>query len=554
MKKLYAIIIIAFVTLRMNAQPIPVSLHPDVSISLLMNVNLQATRIDRDPITGELYYATASGDIYKIVRPAAGLPYDTLIADTNLHGVTYVQGMCFHDSSIYISGNIHAFTPMTSGIVSRGRLQPDGSRIWNVVAISEPYETADYFDHLFSGSIVNPTGDSIYINSGARGDHGEIQTRYGLYSNIRNKALTSCILKIPIDADSLIIPDDSLALDAANLVLCRGIRNTYDFAYNSLGDLFGSENSGDRDMDDELNWIRPGHHYGFPWVMGQAYNPQQFAGFDSSADIMINHTSTSWLQGFFTNDSLFPQIPPGLTLTAPCLNYGPDGDQFRDSTNGMIMDASDLGIAVSSFTAHRSPLGLVFDTDSILNGQFRGSGFVTCYTRGDSSYAGYSTLLAPLADPGEDILHLEMVKDSLADNYTFHATRIAGGFPHPVDMVLDSNVLYLIEVSYGGTASLWAITLPSFNVSVGENNEFNAGVYPNPANEELLISCQSSRAMETNFTLATLEGKQVMNKMISSSSVETHQSIDTSTLPAGLYLATFSSSVGSKTIRISIIH
>ena len=153
------------------------------------------------------------------------------------------------------------------------------------------------------------------------------------------------ILKIPVDGDSLILPDDSIALDTLGLILCRGIRNTYDFAYNGTGDLFGAENSGDRDADDELNWIQSGHHYGFPWVMGDSYNPQQFAGFDSSADVMINHASTSYVQGFFTNDPAFPQQPGGLTLTKPCLNYGPDGDRFRDSTNGMIMDASDLAIA-----------------------------------------------------------------------------------------------------------------------------------------------------------------------------------------------------------------
>ncbi|MBK6397573.1 MAG: hypothetical protein IPF75_04740 [Bacteroidetes bacterium] len=37
-------------------------------------------------------------------------------------------------------------------------------------------------------------------------------------------------------------------------------------------------------------------------------------------------------------------------MTKPCINYGPDADQFRDSTNGMIMDASDLAIGMHSFT------------------------------------------------------------------------------------------------------------------------------------------------------------------------------------------------------------
>ena len=549
----YALLIVVF-NLQSFAQPNPVSFRPDVTINHVMDVNLTATRLDKDPITGELYYSTVSGNIYKIVRPFAGAAYDTLVADSNLHLVTYVQGMCFHDSSLFISGNQTASTPLTRGVVARGRLQPNGSRIWNIVALSDPYETADYFDHLFSGSIINSTGDSIYICSGARGDHGEIQTRYGLYPGIRNKSLTSCILKIPIDGDSLIIPDDSVALDNLNLVLCRGIRNTYDFAYNGNADLFGAENSGDRDMDDELNWIRSGRHYGFPWIMGSTFNPQQFPGFDSSADVMINHTCTSWQQGFFTNDSLFPAIPNGLTFTEPCKNYGPDGDQFRDSTNGMIKDASDLGISVSSFTAHRSPLGLVFDTDSILDGGFRGTGFVTCYTRGDSAFTGYSTLLAPFGDPGEDILHLEMTKDLNGENYSFQSTRIAGGFPHPVDMVLDSNVLYLIQVSYGGTASLWSITLPGFNVGVGAHPISAFSLYPNPTNDFLNCKFQSKDSKIISFTIYDLLGNKVIQENIQPVIGENKVTINVTELTSGFYVARVTSLAESQVIKFSILH
>ncbi|MBK6397574.1 MAG: hypothetical protein IPF75_04745 [Bacteroidetes bacterium] len=49
---------------------------------------------------------------------------------------------------------------------------------------------------------------------------------------------------------------------------------------------------------------------------------------------------------------------------------------------------------------------MVFDRDSILDSEFRGHGFITCYTRGDSTLAGGSTLMSPFGDPGEDILHL----------------------------------------------------------------------------------------------------------------------------------------------------
>lgn len=531
----------------------PVSLRPDIIVNHVLDVNLQVTRMDLDPISHDLFYATTGGNIYRVMQPFGGPAYDTLVADSNFHGVTYVQGFCFRDSSMYVSGNLTSNTPLTRGIVSRGKLQPDGSWLWNVVAISEAYETADYFDHLFSGTIVNTTGDSIYVTSGSRGDHGEEQTRYGLYSGIRNKPITSVILKIPVDGDSLILPDDSTALDTLGLILCKGIRNTYDFAYNGDGDLFGAENSGDRDMDDELNWIRSGHHYGFPWVMGDAYNPQQFAGFDSSADVMINHTSTSYVEGFFTNDPQFPQLPPGLQLTKPCINYGPDADQFRDSTNGMIMDASDLAIGMYSFTAHRAPLGLVFDRDSILDSEFRGHGFITCYTRGDSTLAGASTLMSPFGDPGEDILHLEMTKNGTGDNYTFSSTRIAMGFNHPVDMVLDSNMLYLIEVGFSGTPKLYSIQIPGYNTRVGENDEFLAGVYPNPASDKLVVNYKISNQEKSSFALYSLEGKEILSQQISNEVMEGKLDLDISFIPSGLYIGKFTNGNSSKSIRISIV-
>lgn len=553
MKKNYILSLLLFFMCDFSFAQTPVSLRPDITINPVLDVNLQVTHMDLDPVSRNIFYATAGGNIYKVIEPFGGPAYDTLVADSNLHGVTYVQGFCFRDSSMYVSGNLTSNTPLTRGIVSRGRMQADGSWLWNVVAISDAYETADYFDHLFSGTIVNSTGDSIYVNSGARGDHGEEQTRYGLYHDIRNKAITSVILRIPIDGDSLILPDDSLALDTLGLVVCRGVRNTYDFAYNGDGDLFGAENSGDRDMDDELNWIRPGHHYGFPWVMGNAYNPQQFAGFDSSADVMINHTSTSYVQGFFTNDPFFPQQPPGLQLTKPCINYGPDADQFRDSTNGMIMDASDLGMGMYSFTAHRSPLGLVFDKDSILDSEFRGHGFITCYTRGDSTLAGASTLMSPFGDPGEDILHLEMSKDSTGNNYEFTSTRIAMGFNHPVDMVLDSNILYLIEVGYSGTPKLYSIQIPGYNTSVGEKDELLAGVYPNPASDIIVVNYKITNQEKSSFTLYSLEGKEILSHIISNSTSEGKFEMDISFIPSGLYIGKFTNGDYSKSIRISVV-
>ena len=72
-----------------------------------------------------------------------------------------------------------------------------------------------------------------------------------------------------------------------------------------------------------------------------------------------------WGNGTTTNkfyeDLTYPQVPVGLTLTDAIKNYGPDADKFRDPNTGSIRDASDEGTFITSFTSHRSPLGLAFD-------------------------------------------------------------------------------------------------------------------------------------------------------------------------------------------------
>ena len=116
--------------------------------------------------------------------------------------------------------------------------------------------------------------------------------------------------------------------------------------------------------------------------------------------------------------------------------------------------------------------------------------------------------MSPFGDPGEDILHLEMTKNGTNDNYTFTSTRIAMGFNHPVDMVLDSNMLYLIEVGYSGTPKLYSIQIPGFDTRVGENNEMLAGVYPNPASDQLMVSYKISNQEKSSFALYSLQGKE----------------------------------------------
>jgi hypothetical protein len=60
----------------------------------------------------------------------------------------------------------------------------------------------------------------------------------------------------------------------------------------------------------------------------------------------------------------------------PIVNRGPDADQFRDVTSGQVVDASDAHRPMTTFTAHRSPLGLSFDLSGALCGDFKNNAFI----------------------------------------------------------------------------------------------------------------------------------------------------------------------------------
>lgn len=527
---LLVLILIISGNITLNAQNTPVTLRSDVFIRHVMNVQNYVTRIALDRSTGDYYYSTGIGDIYKVRNIHAGVATDTLMFTSANHGISYVQGFAFYSGVMYVSGNNNSNTPYTTGLIVRGT-NSGSTRTWSIVAQSVNYETSDHFDHLFSGMTINKTGDSILICSGSRGDHGEIQTRNGMFPNLRNKAITSLILQIPLNAQNLIIPDDTVTLDNLGLVYARGIRNTYDFAYNQYGELFGAENSGDRDMDDELNWLRKGRHYGFPWMMGNKYNPQQFAAYDPQNDHMINHQCTSWINGYFTNDLTFPSCANMQGFTLPCQNLGPDADHYRDTLNNTIVNASAMGESVYSFTAHRSPLGLVFDNDQAIGGGMSGDAFITGFTRGNMSLPGYSPILAELGDEGEDLLHLHMIKDNTNDNYKFITTRIAHGFNSPVDMEISGNKLYLIEVSFNGQGSLWEIEMPSAT-GLNERSSSKLGCFPNPANSMIRFYREESSTDEV-IELFTNDGRRLTS--VSFPKGQTTISFDASSLQAGMF-------------------
>ena len=264
-----------------NVDP-PRALREDIKVEHYMRVAARSIRLVRDPVSGDMFYNTLNGDIYRILEQGK----DTLVYTSADHGVGLVQGMIFHEHDLIIVGNneVNQGRGMI-GKAMRGKLQDNGQRRWSTIV-----ETAEYgsmmsaFGHAWNGVAIDPSGEYIYINSGSRTDHGEVQDNRGAYPGDREVPVTSAIFKLPIDARDIFLPNDLEQLRARGYLFADGVRNVFDMEFSPSGHLFGVSNSGDYDHPEPMYWLREGHHYGFPWIMGGTKNPQQFEDFEADPD------------------------------------------------------------------------------------------------------------------------------------------------------------------------------------------------------------------------------------------------------------------------------
>lgn len=423
----------------------PVALRDGISIRRVHETGGGFVRLAHDPTTGDLYALDGKANIYRVqVRPDAGAEVTRVYSFAEIGGARDTSGMAFGpDGALYVVGN-QAGGITTQAIIRKGMADSSGGRAWSTLAATVPYpRSSTPFDHLFNGIVVSPDGRWVFVNSGSRTDHGEVQPNGGAFPGAREVALTSAIFRLPADAQDLELPDDEAELKAGGYLFADGLRNAYDLAFGPDGELFAVDNGPDADYPDELNWVREGRHYGFPWRFGDQDNPQQFPDYDPARDRLLPRGYTAVDTGTYRNDPDFPPPPP--TLTRPVANLGPDGDQFRDQ-DGAPRDAGDLGRPLYTFTPHRSPLGLVFDTAGSLGGELRGGAFVV----------SWGAVAGTLSDRGDDLLHLKLTK--AGDEYQAQVTQIARGFNDPIDSVLVGNKLYVLD--FGGDGAIWEVTLP----------------------------------------------------------------------------------------------
>jgi len=531
MKK-YLILLSLFAVTKLAISQRVYSLLPNVSVDSILSAKPNATKIAMDEVSGHLFYSTVNGDIHEVYMPTSLPATDTLRYTATDHGITYLQGLYFKDSVVYLCGNNWSSTTAVGKVV-KGKLQSNGTRLWTSILTTATYPSANSWgDHGFAGITIDPTGNYIYVSSGARTHLGEIRTNGGVWPNYREVPLTTRIFKIPINSVGITLANDSTIVDNSGYVFAWGTRNAYDMAWDANGNLFAIDNSGERDDAEELNWLRQGRHYGFPWRMGSNNNPLRVSPYDVNNDPLVNHLCGGYLSGWFNDDPTFPLVPSGVTFTDPIRNYGLVADFYRDPITGKVKNASDEGTYITSFTPHRSPLGLVIDKDSMLAAPFRGDGFVLNFMPGGDS-TGYSPISpwgspGPFVDPARELVQLKLVYNSGIDNYTMTTSNVVEGFYLPVDAELVRNTMYVIE--NGG--DIWKVTFPEYASIPEIQLTSTLMVYPNPSNKSLTIKFENdTKSKHTLVILNSLGEKVRVINDITSNSI----TIDELNLSKGIY-------------------
>ncbi|MBA3944967.1 MAG: PQQ-dependent sugar dehydrogenase [Herpetosiphonaceae bacterium] len=431
-------------------QPIaggPVLLRTGISLRKIVDVNSGSVKLARNPVNGQLYFLNPGDGISRVdIGPSPTATQIVQKTDVFTDGVA--SGMTFGpDGTLFIVANRKFGRYRTQALIRKGVTTAAGGFTWTTLATTEPYPlSATPFDHLWNGIVASSDGQWIFVNAGSRTDHGEVESNTGSFPDTRDVALTAKIFRLPAKATDLVLPNDDATLTAQGRIFARGTRNAFDLQFAPNGDLFAIDNGPDADFPDELNWLREGHHYGFPWRFGNQDNPQQFPGYDSSKDLRLSQDFTAVRTGTYRNDTGFPK-PPG-PFTNPVINLGPDGAQFR-AEDGTQHDAGAEHMPLYTFTPHRSPLGLVFGTDAKLPVDLRST------SNAQSAFVlSYGAAAGTLTDKGQDLLHLTLTKRG--DNYEAVTTQLAREFKYPISEVMIENRLYVLE--YGSGSAIWELT------------------------------------------------------------------------------------------------
>ena len=196
------------------------------------------TRVEGQPTSmafgpdGLLYVAVAEGTIFRIDETGTPKAY--------VGGYKTPTGIAFHpyNGELYVSSRVieeNIDGESAVSIVNHGR-------------IIEGLPCCYTFFHAANGIAFGPDGYG-YVSVGARADHGEI-----LGTNEQDTLH-------PYEATILRFSPDGQEVE----VYARGLRNSYDIAWDGNGDLWATDNDPDFGPPEEVHKVVPGGEHGYPW-------------------------------------------------------------------------------------------------------------------------------------------------------------------------------------------------------------------------------------------------------------------------------------------------
>ncbi|MBC8097357.1 MAG: PQQ-dependent sugar dehydrogenase, partial [Akkermansiaceae bacterium] len=185
--------------------------------------------------------------------------------------------------------------------------RPGKPRRW--FSTKYPFSGGPY-NHGVSHMAFGPDG-MLYINSGARTDGGELGKPPKFHPGGETD-ITACIWRMDPKAERPEIE-----------VFARGLRNAYGFAWDDQKRLFAVSNGPDANPCEEMDFIQPGKHYGFPY---------QFGNSPATKGSPYPHT---------------PEAPANLEFTMPVANLGPAAGGKADAP-------------CYTFEPHSSPGGIIW--------------------------------------------------------------------------------------------------------------------------------------------------------------------------------------------------
>jgi len=254
--------------------------------------NNQPVRLQPHPKTGLFYVLYKEGDLW-LVDAEKGTKKQLLTRKDYFRkeAAPYIQALGLHIDAagvfyVVINERHDNETPKKAHVSVYRFTETDAEGVprkpteW--LAFEHPWGIGPY-NHGANHLATGPDG-KLYLSVGSRTDHGETGKDPKLDTH-GETPLTACMLRLDPKADP---PKPE--------VYCRGLRNSFGFDWDDKGRLVATENGPDADHPEELNWLREGKHFGFPYRFGNQALP------------------------------MYPDAvpaPDGLTFEKPIANLGP---------------------------------------------------------------------------------------------------------------------------------------------------------------------------------------------------------------------------------------